>query len=158
MKVTCGLFVIYQMVDSGMVSADGARRTLLHVNSTELHGLGIEGQQTVGQQLPYPGEIFQCLGCLDGTQHTCDSTQYAGLRTGRNDSYGRRLLEEATVAGRARQMGKRLSVEAQDATMRERFACHHASIIDKKLHGKVVGTVHNEVVLLDDVQRIRRVE
>ena len=41
---------------------------------------------------------------------TCNGTQYASLRTGRYGSYGRRLLEETTVAGRAGQMGDRKSV------------------------------------------------
>ena len=55
-------------------------------------------------------------------------------------------------------MGKGLAVEAQNATMRERFACHHTRIVDEEFHGEVVGTVHDEVVLLNDIQRVRRVE
>ena len=57
-QVACGLFVIDEMVDGWMVAADGARRTLLHVNSTELHGLGVERQQTVGQQFADACEIL----------------------------------------------------------------------------------------------------
>ena len=41
-EVACGLFVIYQVVDGGMVATDGARRTLFHIDGAELHRLGIE--------------------------------------------------------------------------------------------------------------------
>ena len=155
LEIACSLFIIDKMVDGGMLATDGTRRTLLDVDGAELHGLGIERQQTVRQQLADTRKVFQRLGSLNGTQHTSDSPQDTGLRAGRYGSHGRRFLEEATVAGRARQMGKGLSVEAQDAAMRERLASHHARIVDEELHGEVVGTIHNEVVFLNDIQRIR---
>ena len=55
-------------------------------------------------------------------------------------------------------MGKGLTVKAQDAAMREGLARHHTSIVDEELHGEVVRTVDNEIVLIDNVERIRRVE
>ena len=153
-QVAGGLFVINQMVDRGVRAADGARVAMLNRNRAELHRLGIEGKQTVGQQFADTGEILQSLSGLNGAQHTCDSTQYASLRTGGNGSYGRRFLEHTTIAGRAGQMGKRLAVEAQDASMRERLARHHTSVVDEKLHREVVGTIDDEVVLLDDIERV----
>ena len=70
MKVARSLFIIYQMVDSGMLTTDGARRTLLHVDGTELHGLGVKRQQTVGQKFADTRKILQRLCGLDGAQHT----------------------------------------------------------------------------------------
>ena len=55
-------------------------------------------------------------------------------------------------------MGKGLSVESQNAAVRERLTRHHTRIIDEKLHGEVVGTVHHKVVFPNDIQRIRGVE
>ena len=46
-EVASGLFIIYQVIDSGVCAADGARVTMLHGNGAELHGLGIEGKQTI---------------------------------------------------------------------------------------------------------------
>ena len=112
LQVARGLFIINEMVDGGMVATDGARRTLLHVDGAELHGLGIECQQTVRQQLANTREVLQCLGSLNGAQHAGYCTENTSLRTRRNGSYWRWLLEEATVAGCARQMGKGLAVEA----------------------------------------------
>ena len=48
-EITCSLFVIYQVVDGGIGTTDGARVTMLHSDGAELHGLGIEGKQTVRQ-------------------------------------------------------------------------------------------------------------
>lgn len=50
-QVACSLFVINKVVAGGMFTTDGTQRTLLHGNGTELHGLGVERQQTVCQQL-----------------------------------------------------------------------------------------------------------
>ena len=50
LQVASGLLVIYQMVDGGISSADGARVTMTDWHRAELHGLGIKRQQTVRQQ------------------------------------------------------------------------------------------------------------
>ena len=71
-EVARGLFIIYQVVDSGIRAADGARVAMLHRNRAELHGLGIEGEQTVRQQFADAREILQCLSGLDGAEHTSD--------------------------------------------------------------------------------------
>ena len=71
-EVAGSLFVINQVVDSRIRAADGARVAMLHRNGAELHRLGIEGEQTVRQQLANACEILQCLCGLDGAQHTSD--------------------------------------------------------------------------------------
>ena len=156
LQVAGGLFVVDQMIDGGVCAADGARVTMLHGNGAELHGLGIEGEQTVRQQFADACEILQGLCGLNGAQHTSDSPQYTSLRTSRYGSCGRWFLKHTTVTGRARQMGKRLTVEAQDTSVRERFTCHHTSIVDEELHGEVVRAVNDEVVLLNNIEGVRR--
>ena len=74
LEVASGLFVIYQVINCGVTATDGARVTMLHGNGAELHGLGIEGEQTIGQQLADAREVLQRLSGLDGAQHTSDST------------------------------------------------------------------------------------
>ena len=155
LKIASGLFVIYQVVDGGVRATDGARVAMTNGNGTELHGLGIEGEQTVRQQFANTREILQCLCGLDGAEHTCDGSKDTSLRTSRNGSSGRRLLEHTTVAGCAWQVSKRLTVEPQDATMRERLARHHTCIVDEKLHGEVVRAIDDEVVFLNNIERVR---
>ena len=111
-EVASSLFVIYELIDSGIRAADGARVAVLYGNRAELHGLGIEGEQTVCQQLADTCEILQGLCGLDGAQHTGNGTEDTSLRASGNGSYWRRFLEHTTVAGRAGKMGKRLPVEA----------------------------------------------
>ena len=112
MQVAGGLFVIYQVMDGGISAADGARVAMFDGNRAELHGLGIESEQTVGQQFTYTCKILQCLCSLDGAQHTSDSTEDTCLRASGNSTNGRRFLEHTTVAGSTRKMCKRLPVEA----------------------------------------------
>ena len=52
---------------------------MLHRDRSELHGLGIEGEQTVRQQFADTRKVLQRLSSLDGTQHTSDGTQYTSL-------------------------------------------------------------------------------
>lgn len=47
------LLVIDEMVDGRVVAADFAGCTLLHLDGAEVHRLGIEGEQSVGEQIAY---------------------------------------------------------------------------------------------------------
>ena len=73
-EVASSLLVVYQMVDSRVVAADDTWVAMLHIDGAELHGLGIEGEQAVGQQFADACEILQCLCGLDGAQHTCNGS------------------------------------------------------------------------------------
>ena len=74
MQVACCLLVIDELRDCRVRAADGARVTLLDRDGMELHRLGVEGQQAVGQQLTDTCDIFQSLGSLDRSQHTGDGS------------------------------------------------------------------------------------
>ena len=110
-EFACRLLVINEVVDGGMGAADGTCVSMPDVDCAELHGLGIERQQAIGQQFAYAGEIFQRLGSLNGAQHTSDSPQHTSLRACGYRSCRRRFLEHAAIAGSARQMGERLAIE-----------------------------------------------
>ena len=71
-QVASSLFVIYQVVDGGIGAADGACVAMLYGDGAKLHGLCIEGEKSVGQQLADAREILQCLSGLDGAEHTSD--------------------------------------------------------------------------------------
>ena len=144
------LLIIDEMIDGRVVATDFAGCTLLHLDGAEVHRLGIEGKQTVGEQFAYTEEILQCLGSLDGSEHSGDGTQDACLATGRNSACWRWFLEEATVTCRAWEMGKGLALESQDATVREWFAKAHAGIIDEELRREVVCAIDDEIPWLDD--------
>ena len=56
-QVARRLFVVYQVVDGGVLAADGAGWSLLDFDGAELHGLGVERQQAVGAQ---PNSVRRC--------------------------------------------------------------------------------------------------
>ena len=144
------LLIVDEMIDGRVVAADFAGCTLLYLDGAEVHRLGIEGEQSVGEQFAHTEEVLQSLGSLDGSEHASDGTQDSSLATGRNSACWRWLLEEATVAGGAWQVGKCLTLEAEDAAMRECLAQSHTGIIDEELCREVVGAINDEIPWLDD--------
>ena len=105
-QITRSLLIVDEMIDGRVVAADFAGCTLLYLDGAEVHRLGIEGEQSVGEQFAHTEEVLQCLGCLDGSEHTGDGSQNACLARGRNSACWRWFLEEATVTSRAWQVGK----------------------------------------------------
>ena len=79
LEVTTRQLIVDETVDGGMGSAQFARLALADLDGVENHGLGIEGEKSVGEQFPYAGEVFQHLGRLDGSQHTGNGSQHTGL-------------------------------------------------------------------------------
>ena len=117
LQVAGSLLVVDEMIDGRVVAANLAGCTLLHLDGAEVHRLGIEGKQTVGEEFAYACDVFQSLGCLDGSEHTGDGSQHTCLATGRYGSCWRWLLEEATIAGGAWQMSESLTLETEDTAM-----------------------------------------
>ena len=74
-QVAGRLFVVNQVVDGGAQATDGARVAMLDRYRTELHGLGIEGEQSIGQQLTNARKVLQCFSSLYGAQHASDGSQ-----------------------------------------------------------------------------------
>ena len=153
-EVTSSLLVVNEVVDGRVRPADGAGVAMSDRHGTELHGLGVEGEKTVGQQLSYSGEILECLRRLDGAEHAGDGAEHPSLRAGGHSAWRRRFLEHTAVAGGAGQMGERLTVEPKDPTMLEGLSGHHAGVVDQEFHGEIVRTVHHEVIFFDDVEGV----
>ena len=47
-----------------------------------------------------------------------------------------------------------LPLEAQDAPLGERLACHDAGVVDEILGGKIVRAIHDKVIFSDNIQDI----
>ena len=105
-QITRSLLIVDEMIDGRVVAADFAGCTLLYLDGAEVHRLGIEGEQSVGEQFAHTEEVLQRLGSLDGSEHTSDGTKDSCLATGRNSACWRWLLEETTVTSRAWKMGE----------------------------------------------------
>ena len=79
LEVTTRQFIVYETIDGWMGSAQFAGLALAHLDGVEDHGLGIESEETVGEQFAYTREVFQHFGRLNGTQHTGNGSQHTGL-------------------------------------------------------------------------------
>ena len=51
-----------------------------------------------------------------------------------------------------------LTVEEQDRSIDERFLEEYTGVVDQVAHGEVVGAIHDDVVLADDVERVLGVQ
>lgn len=158
LQVTRAKFVIDEVVDGGMFATELTRCSLAGLDVVELHGLGIEGEQTVGEQFAHFCEVFECLCRLYGAEHASYSSQHTSLRTCGHSPWWWRFLEHASVARCTGQVSESLSGEAQNASVGEWFASHDTRIVDEKLDREVVSAVDNEIVFPDDVESIGRVE
>ena len=79
MQIARCLFVVDEMVDGGMFTADLAVGAALDLDRAEVHRFGIEGGQAVGEQFTYAKDLFQSLGSLYGAQHTGNGTEHSCL-------------------------------------------------------------------------------
>lgn len=152
------LRVVDEAVDGRMSAADRAGVRPGDDDGMELHRPGVEAHKAVREEFSRSGDVFECLGGLDGTHHSGDGAQHTRLRTGRHCAGWRRFLEHTAVAGSARQVREGLTLEAQDAAVRKGFALHHAGVVDKVFRREVVGALHHEVIFPDELEGIGGVE
>ena len=79
LEVTGCLLVVYEFVDGGVVTTKFTVGVVTGLHLAEVHRLGIEGEQLVGEQFAHSSDVLQSLSSLNGTQHTSDGTQHASL-------------------------------------------------------------------------------
>ena len=79
LEVTDCLLVVYEFMDGGVVTTKFTVGVVACLHLAEVHCLGIEGEQLVGEQFAHSSDVLQSLSCLNGAQHTSDGTQHASL-------------------------------------------------------------------------------
>src|SRR6185437_5373205 len=76
-----------------------------------------------------------------------------------NETGRRRLAEETAITRTVlRTKNRRLSLEAKDASERVRLAEQHRRIVRQIASGEVVRSVHNDIEVTHDFERVHRVE
>ncbi len=81
----------------------------------------------------------------------------ASAQDGHHPGWGRRRVE-AAVAALARQVHGRLAVEQQDRAVDQRLLEEDTRVVHQVARREVVRAVHDDVVVLDDVQRVLGVQ
>ena len=108
---------------------------------------------------PAPMIQLDRLECLDAADDPRQHAEHAAFGAARHESRRWRLGVEAAIAGAfLRVEHRRLSLEAEDAAVDIRLAEQHAGVVDEIARGEIVGAVHDDVVLADDVERVLRRE
>ena len=78
-QITCCLLIVNEFSDGWVVTAELAVMIRTGADLAEIHRLGIECEELIGEKLAYTCDIFQGLGCLNSAEHSGDGTKYSGL-------------------------------------------------------------------------------
>lgn len=79
LEVTDCLFVVYEFMDGRVIATKFTVGVVASLHLAEVHRLGIEGEQLVGEQFAHTSDVLQSLSCLNGAQHASNGTQHASL-------------------------------------------------------------------------------
>jgi len=140
-------------------SADRAVRVLADLDLAVGHLEGVIDHQAADQRLADAGEHLDRLVDLDGADGRAEHAEHAALGARRHHAGRRRLRVQAAVARAVLGPEHRgLAVEPVDRTPDVRLAEQHARVVHEVPRGEVVGAVHDEVVLAEQVQDVGRVE
>ena len=151
------LVVVDQLGDGRMRAADRAVGILAQLQRAEVHAQRVDQQQAADQRLADAEDQLDDLGRLDDADEAGQNAEHATLRAGGNEPGRRRLRVEAAIA-RAFLGGEDagLSFEAEDGAVGVGLADQDAGVVDEVARLEVVGAVGDDVVVLEDLERVRR--
>jgi len=147
--------VINQLVDGAIFSAHRAIGILAQLQFTELHAERIEEQQTAGKAITCAKNQFDGFHRLNGTNDSGQHAEHAAFSARRNQAWRRRLRIQAAVAGAIRHTENGgLPFEPEDLTVDVRLTEQDACIIHEVTSGEIIGTVDDNVKVLEKFERI----
>ncbi len=141
LQIANRLLVVDELRDGRVVTADGAiLRVRRELDFAEFHRERIVGEQVAREQVADTENVLDGFHCLQTTDNTAHSADHASLLASRHGIFRRRFLEYAAVArALARNVCHELTLEADNARVRERLFGHDACVVDEELCRKVVG-------------------
>ena len=156
LQVAHSLFVVDQMVNLRVGAANRAIVRLgWELDFAEFHRERIVGEQVAREQIADTENVFDGFHGLEAADYTAHSANNACLLTGRHGIFRRGFLEDAAVAGAlARNVRHELTLEADNARVRERLFGHDACIVDEELSREIIGSIDDEIVILDEVHDV----
>ena len=149
------LVVVDQLSHRRIGAADWALRIFSQLQRAEAHAECVDQQQTTDERLADAEDQLDGLGCLDDSDEAGQDAEYATLSAGGNQSWRWRFGVEAAVARAflgAEDAG--LAFEAEDGAIRIRFVQKNTGIVDQVAGLEVVCAVGDDVVVLEDLERV----
>src|ERR1700722_3289851 len=142
-----------------MLAAHRAIRIFAQLQFAEFHSKRIKEQQTSGETVAFAQNQLDRFHCLDRSDDPWQNSEYAAFGAGRNESRRRWFGVKAAVA---RTVGHAedgdLSLEAEDRAIHVRLAEKDARVVDEIARGEIVGAVYDDVVVLEQLERIAAFE
>ena len=119
--------------------------------------------QPAQQRLADAGDQLDRLGAHHRRDRGAQDAQHAALGAGRHHARRRRLgvevaVVEAEPVGGVLPEHRHLPLEAVDRTPHVRLARQYRGVVDQVAGGEVVGAVQDQVVLLEQVDRVVRLQ
>ena len=151
------LVVVDQFFDGRVRAADGAVGILAELEVAEVHAQRVDQQEAADERLADAEDELDDLGRLDDADEAGQDAEDAALGAGRDEARRRRFGIEAAVA-RAFLGGEDagLALEAEDGAVGVGLAGEDAGVVDEVARLEVVGAVGDDVVVLEDLERVGR--
>lgn len=151
------LFVVYEVGDGGILTAEGAVDIASGFDFSKGHIQSIIHKQSALESPSFAENDLESFDCLDGPDGSGDTAEHPSLLAVGNRSRRRWLAENAAVAGSfSWDDGSHLAVKAEDGPMNQRFSRHNTGVVYQKACGKVVGTVNDDIIIFDEIENVFR--
>ncbi len=148
------LVVVDELLDL-VRAAGGAVGVLAQLEGAEAHAERVDEQQAADERLADAEDELDDLGGLDDADEAGKDAEHAAFGAAGDEARRRRLGVEAAVAGAflgGEDAG--LAFEAEDAAVGVGLAGEHAGVVDQVAGLEVVGAVGDDVVVLEDLERV----
>src|SRR5215213_268946 len=149
------LLVVDELRNRRVLAADRAVQILAELHLAEAHAQSIIEEEPSDERLADPEYELDSLRGLDGPDGAGKDAEHPTLSAAGYEPRRRRLGIEAAVARTFR--GKehaRLAFEAEDGAVDVRFAEEDTRVVYQVAGREVVRTVHDHVVVLEDLQGV----
>ena len=136
-------------------AAGGAVGVLAQLERAEVHAERVDQQQAADERVADAEDELDDFGGLDDADEAGENAEHAAFRAGGDEAGRRRLGIEAAVAGAC--LGGEdagLAFEAEDGAVGVGLAGEDAGVVDQVAGLEVVGAVGDDVVVLEDFERV----
>src|SRR5215470_2641962 len=148
-----------QIADGRVLAAERTLRIPSELHLAHAHAEGVIRHEAPDERLPDPEEKLHGLSRLYHSDHAWERAQDPGLASGGNEARWRWRGIEAAVAGAlVRREDRGHAFELENRAVDVSLAREVAGIVDEIARVEVVGSIDDEVVVLDDVHHVVHVD
>src|SRR5690348_4728912 len=149
------LVVIDKLMNGAILAAHRALGILAQFEFAEAHSQRVKQEQSANQTIAAAENQFDRFHSLNRADDSWQNAEHSALSAGRHQAGRRRLGIEAAVARTVRHAEDRdLPLEPKNGAVHIGLAKKDASVVDKIAGRKIVRAIHDNVVVLEEFERI----